>query len=621
MPYRLRIALVTAAAIVVAALGPVPQPAAAAAPKVAVIVGPVGSISDTYRSMADKVATAATAAGATVAKTYSPKATWANVKAAVNGANVIVYFGHGSGYPNPYGSNELTDRANGWGLNTKETNGDADSWSNGTLVYCGERVLLGTLTSSDDASRRTYCGGTANDGITPAANFTMIYAQAHYAPGFGERYVQTTPLTTLSEAQQRVRNYSYPILKLGGTFIATAYGDADEITSRVLRNPSTPFADLFAAGRGFSPSTALSMTHPDVSGSQVWVQRTRISGFHFGEPDYWYAFAGRPSRTPSGGTATPYVATPPTSRAGGTVDRLAGADRFATAAAVSAASFSPGVPVAYVAIGGNFPDALAAGAAAVRRGGPVLLVTSSNIPATTAAELARLKPAAIKVVGGPGIIGDGVITALRNYATTQSVSRIHGATRYATAAQISRDTFAPGVAVAYVATGTNFPDALAGVAAAGSGGGPVLLVKPNELPGETAAELARLDPARIVVLGGTGVVSDGVAAALRPYATTGRVDRMAGANRYATAVDVSSSTFTASPVAFIATGANFPDALGGGPVAGSVPGPLLLVPGSSVPSDVATELRRLGPNRIVILGGTGVVSSTVEAQLEALLGG
>lgn len=622
MPHRLRIALITAAAaVVVAALGPVPQPAAAAGPKVAVIVGPVGSLSATYRSMADKVATAATSAGATVVKAYTPKATWANVKAAVNGANMIVYFGHGNGYPNPYGSNELTDRSNGWGLNTKETNGDADSWSNGTLVYCGERALLGTLTATDDAARRDYCGGTANDGITPAPNFTMIYAQAHYAPGFGERYTQATPLTTLTEAQQRVRHYSHPILKLGGTFLATGYGDAHEITSRVLGNPSTPFADLFAAGRGFSPSTALSMTHPDASGSQVWVQRTSISGLHFGEPDYWYAFAGRPSKTPSGGTATPSVATPPTARAGGTVDRLAGVDRFATAAAVSAASFRPGVPVAYVAIGGNFPDALAAGAAAVRRGGPVLLVTSSNIPAPTAAELARLKPAAIKVVGGPAIIRDDVIASLRSFATTRNVSRIHGATRYATAAQISRDTFAPGVSVAYVATGTNFPDALAGVAAAGSGGGPVLLVKPNELPGETAAELARLDPGRIVVLGGTSVVSDGVAAALRPYATTGRVDRMSGANRYATAVDVSSSTFTRSTVAFVATGANFPDALGGGPVAGSVPGPLLLVPGSSVPADVAAELRRLGPSRIVILGGTSVVSRTVEGQLEALLGG
>src|SRR5690606_32944670 len=118
------------------------------------------------------------------------------------------------------------DRTNGWGLNTATTNGDADSWSNGTLVYCGERALLGTLTASDGAAQRQYCGGIAAGPITPAPGFTMVYAQAHYAPGFGERYVQSTPLTTLTEAQQRVRNYSTPILALGGTFLATAYGDA-----------------------------------------------------------------------------------------------------------------------------------------------------------------------------------------------------------------------------------------------------------------------------------------------------------------------------------------------------------------------------------------------------------
>jgi putative cell wall-binding protein len=85
-------------------------------------------------------------------------------------------------------------------------------------------------------------------------------------------------------------------------------------------------------------------------------------------------------------------------------------------------------------------------------------------------------------------------------------------------------------------------------------------------------------------------------------------------------VDVSSSTFGSSQVAFIATGTNFPDALGGGPVAGSIPGPLLLVPGTSVPSDVASELRRLAPERVVILGGTSVVSASVQAQIETLLG-
>jgi hypothetical protein len=213
----------------------------------------------------------------------------------VNGANIIVYFGHGNGYPNPYGSTELVDRTNGWGLNTTTTNGDADSWSAGTLVYCGEKALLGTLSGSDGVAQRTHCGGGP---ITPAAGFTMVYAQAHYAPGFGERYTQSTPLTTLAEAQARVRNYSYPILALGGTFLATAYGDANEIVSRLLNQSSTSYANLFAAGRGYSPSTLTTASHPDVAGAQTWVQRTSISGFHFGEPDYWYAFAGDPNKTP-----------------------------------------------------------------------------------------------------------------------------------------------------------------------------------------------------------------------------------------------------------------------------------------------------------------------------------
>ncbi len=610
-------AITLAAAFMVAA----PAPASAAGGKVAIIVGPVGSLSSMYRSMADETATAAAAAGATVVKAYSPSATWDNVKAAVNGASVIVYFGHGNGYPNPYGSNELTDRSNGWGLNTATTNGDADSWSAGTLVYCGERALLGTLTSGDDAPRRNSCGGTANDGITPAAGFTMVYAQAHYAPGFGERYTQSTPLTTLEEAQARVRHYSDPILKLGGTFLATAYGDADEIVSRVLTLGGTTYGDIFKAGDGYSASTLTDAAHPDVSGSRVWVQRTTISGLHFGEPDYWYALAGDPNRTPGGTNVAPPPSTPPPPPAAGpAIERLAGSDRFATAAAISAASFAPGVPVAYVATGMNFPDALAAGAAAADRGGPVLLVTSSGLPASTASELGRLRPQSIKLIGGSSVVSDGVMDALRGYATSGSVERVAGANRFATAAQISANTFAPGVPVAYIATGKNFPDALAGVAAAGAVGGPILLSQPDQLPAETVAELNRLSPGRIVVLGASGVVSDAVLAALDAH-TGGTVTRLAGSDRYATAVAVSTGTFASGKTVFIATGATFPDALGGGPVAGALPGPLLLVPASGVPASVAGELQRLDPDRVVILGGTGAVSASVVSQIQAALGG
>lgn len=613
MPDRFGAAFIAAITLAAAFIVASPAPATASSGKVAVIVGPVGSLTDMYRSMADRVASAAAASGATVARAYSPSATWANVKAAVQGANVVVYFGHGSGYPNPYGKTELTDRSNGWGLNTATTNGDADSWSAGTLVYCGERALLGTLTAGDDSARLKYCGGTANDGISPAPGFTMVYAQAHYAPGFGERYTRDTPMTTLDEAQQRVRHYSSPILALGGTFIATAYGDAHEIVSRVLAQGGTSYGDIFRAGRGYSPSTLTDMAHPDVAGSRVWVQRTSISGLHFGDPDYWYAFAGDPARTPSGGAVSP----PPSS--GTTVQRLAGSDRFATAAAVSAASFSPGVPVAYVATGMNFPDALAAGAAAAHQGGPVLLVTSTGLPSSTAAELSRLQPRSIRVIGGAAVVSDGVLSSLRPYATSGGVERIAGANRYATAAQASARTFSAGVPVAYIATGKNFPDALAGVAAAGASGGPILLTEHDGLPSETASELKRLRPGRIVVLGAAGVVSDAVVGALKAH-TVGSVSRLAGADRYATAVTVSAGTFSSGRTVFVATGTTFPDALGGGPVAGSLPGPLLLVPGTSVPSSVAAELRRLAPERVVIVGGTGAVSSAVGSEIQALLG-
>jgi hypothetical protein len=302
LPVRARVLalafLLVFASIAGAVPGARPTSVAAAGPKVVVIVGPVGTLTSNYRSRGNATAVAAEAAGATVVKVYSPNATWANVRSAVNGANVIVYFGHGNGYPNPYTSGtEYTDRVNGWGLNRTTTNGDSDNWST-TMVYCGEKALLGTLTASDGAAQRQYCSGGP---ITPAAGFTMVYGQAHYAPGFGERYDESDPITTLTQARQRVTNYSTPVLRLGaGGYFATAYGDADEIVSRVLTQPNSTYAQVFRAGTGYSADDLSTMNHPDVAGAQVWVQRTVIDGFHFGDPDYWYAFAGDPNRVIGG---------------------------------------------------------------------------------------------------------------------------------------------------------------------------------------------------------------------------------------------------------------------------------------------------------------------------------
>jgi spore germination protein YaaH len=195
--------------------------------------------------------------------------------------------------------------------------------------------------------------------------------------------------------------------------------------------------------------------------------------------------------------------------------RLAGADRYATAAAISAASFSPGVPVAYLATGASFPDALTGGAAAAKAGGPVLLTTLSGLPAATAAELGRLKPGRIVVLGGAGVISNAQLSSLAAY-TSGGVTRLAGADRYATAAAISAASYpADGPATVYLATGATFPDGLAGAPVAGRASAPLLLTMPTSLPAAVADELRRLNPSRVVVLGASGAVSDGVLAAVR----------------------------------------------------------------------------------------------------------
>jgi putative cell wall-binding protein len=278
---------------------------------------------------------------------------------------------------------------------------------------------------------------------------------------------------------------------------------------------------------------------------------------------------------------------------GGTVTRLSGADRYATAAAISAEFFDPGVPAAFVATGTNFPDALAGGPVASRVGGPILLVRETSIPPATAAELTRLDPQRIVILGGSGVIADSVQSALAAY-TAGTVERLAGIDRYATAAAISASYFESGVPVAFVATGANFPDALAGGPAAAVARGPILLVTQTTIPPATAAELARLDPGKIVILGGSGVVTDDVKSALGAY-TTGGVERLSGATRYSTAQVISSDSFPRGASAvFIATASNFPDALAGGPIAAIGGGPILLVAATSIPPDTAWELTAMG---------------------------
>jgi putative cell wall-binding protein len=302
------------------------------------------------------------------------------------------------------------------------------------------------------------------------------------------------------------------------------------------------------------------------------------------------------------------------------VERQYGDDRYQTAAVVSEDGFAPGVPVAYVATGANFPDALAAGAAAGFGGGPVVLVRQNFIPALATTELERLNPARIVVVGGPAVVSDYVLALVNRFQTGGGTTRVFGADRYATAAAISAATFAPGVPTVYVASGRNWPDALAAVPHAARAGGPVLLTQEHFVPDSTIAELDRLDPGRIIVVGGSGVISDEVGTGLDAYDTGGGVIRLSGPDRFATAAAISSFHHPGgAPLAYVATGDNFPDALAAGPIAAVRGAPTILVRGGSIPEPSSAELVRLGMQRLVLLGGPGVIGLVVEDALHTYM--
>jgi len=329
----------------------------------------------------------------------------------------------------------------------------------------------------------------------------------------------------------------------------------------------------------------------------------------------WYSFSVTASNgvgRGQPGISAPLILEP-------TLVRYSGSDLFATAAAASANTFaSPCHCTAYIATAYNFPDALAGAAAAGTVKGPILFVaTTGAINSATAQELTRLKPGHIVVLGGTGVISAAVFAKLATYAPAGQTVRYGGADRFATAEQVAVGTFGRNCGcTAYIATAWNFPDALAGAAAAGTVPGPVLLVSATgAINASTKYALQTLKPSKIVVLGGTGVVSAAVYNALKAYAPAGKITRYAGSDRYGTAEQISLGTFPAncSCSVYISSGGDFNGALAAASAAaGTLKGPLLLVPTTgALPSATVAELKRLQPARIIVVGNTSVVSAAV----------
>lgn len=230
--------------------------------------------------------------------------------------------------------------------------------------------------------------------------------------------------------------------------------------------------------------------------------------------------------------------------------------------------------------------------------------------------------------------GAALVLALSGlpHAAAQEVRtpRLDGESRFQTAVRIAAERTAgeqQSIETVVLARADDYPDALTGAGLASAVGGtdgsaPILLTDREALPTATSRALERFSVRRVVLLGGTAAISQGVEDQLaRDY----DVMRVAGSDRYATAAAAARRLVAGTgglgridgrTTVLLAHGGEFADALAGGPVAYAAQLPILLTGRDSLPAATASVLDELGPEQVLVLGGEAAVSPAVESQVQ-----
>jgi hypothetical protein len=218
-------------------------------PKVVLIVGPSGAATDRYRSEARAAASVARRYTPDVTEIYSPNATWTRVRDALQGANLLIYLGHGNGWPSPYAPFSETSK-DGMGLNASAGNGNSNT------KYFGE-YYMAKLDLAPNAvvllNRLCYASGNNEWGAGNPTKDTAIKRVDNYGYGFlkaGAKGVFASGITSVSYVLKGLFRAS------AGTTLAKVFwsdpnktGDRRFTFNSKRTSGATAIMDPYAAGR------------------------------------------------------------------------------------------------------------------------------------------------------------------------------------------------------------------------------------------------------------------------------------------------------------------------------------------------------------------------------------
>lgn len=305
--------------------------------------------------------------------------------------------------------------------------------------------------------------------------------------------------------------------------------------------------------------------------------------------------------------------------------RIFGQTRYQTMAAlVEKGEWKQG-GTAIVASGVNFPDALSASSLAGRLDAPVILTESSRLSTEASAELKKLVPTKVYVIGGESAISASTYKQVQNITGKKcTVERIAGQTRYETCMKIASHQAFKQAKTIIIVTGANYADALSISPYAYKKGYPILLCDPKKGLAKGEFDFVhQMCYDHAILVGGTSAVPQHVETQLKWLALNDQI-RLSGATRYETSAEIldfeTRTTSLKTDGVFLATGKNFPDALAAGPVAGKKGTALLLVdPGMQTACKTLGEYKGSISNAYIV-GGTAVIPQNDAQTLAKALG-
>ncbi|MGO1041419.1 N-acetylmuramoyl-L-alanine amidase [Clostridioides difficile] len=303
------------------------------------------------------------------------------------------------------------------------------------------------------------------------------------------------------------------------------------------------------------------------------------------------------------------------------ITELTGSDRYETAVKISKEGWKNGSDKVIIISGDVSIDGIISTPLATTYNAPILLVEKNNVPASVKAELKRLNPKDVIIIGDENSISKTTANQIKS-TVSASQTRLNGSNRYETSLLIAKEIDKNhDVEKVYITNANGGEvDALTIAAKAGQDKQPIILSDKDSITNDTYKWLQSEDLQSAYFIGGPQMLSTNVINKINDITKDSVTkNRVYGADRHETNANVIKTFYTEDELeaVLVAKSDVLVDALAAGPLAASLKSPILITPKTYVSAYHKDNLEAKSANKVYKIGGglTSKVMNSIAASL------